>query len=329
MRDVRTGDARLDRRLLIVDKERKHRAWLSRIARSIVTSVDVLDEISSFNPSGYDLVLINRDGIEEADRMRILGGLRESRGEAGAPHPLLISSAESGYQELFQECQAYGLMNLLARNGGGVDAVELIVTMQKILKDDIFGLEKYFPWGVPERKRTIRSSEERHEIVEEAEAYARDLKVPPRLCERFCTVVDELTTNALFDAPVDEEGNRLYAHMSRSQEVKMEPGKEAVVKLCCDAYHLGVSVEDQFGALDADECVGHLVRCFRKAEARMNEKQGGAGLGLYFSFDAMSHMVVNLAKGRRTEVIGLIDVQGTYRDFASRIKSFNSFVEAS
>ena len=38
-------------------------------------------------------------------------------------------------------------------------------------------------------------------------------------------------------------------------------------------------------------------------------------------------MVINLKPGRATEILGLIDVRGTYKDFATRGKSFNVFVD--
>jgi hypothetical protein len=322
-------DARLDRRVLVLDAEDKHRAWLSRIAHSVVTTVDVRTGCeSSLDPTGYDLVVINRDGFSPVDRRKILSTLKEAReGSKRTPHPLLVSSAKQGYQELFEECEVYGLTNLLAKNEE-VDAVELIVTMQKILQNDIFGLEKYFPWGVPVRSLPLSSSADRREILREAEAYAQDLRVAPRLIEGFCVVIEELIANALFNAPVDENGKQRYAHLSRCETVTLRKGEEATVTLCCDAYHLGVSVADRFGGLDVTRCLAHLVRCFRKGADQVNDQPGGAGLGLYFSFDSLSHFVLNIAKGKQTEVIGLLSVQGSYREFANRSKSFNCFVEA-
>jgi len=38
-------------------------------------------------------------------------------------------------------------------------------------------------------------------------------------------------------------------------------------------------------------------------------------------------VIFNIVPGRRTEVIGLIDVAGTYRQSISAGKSFNLFVE--
>ena len=51
----------------------------------------------------------------------------------------------------------------------------------------------------------------------------------------------------------------------------------------------------------------------------------GHPIGLYVCFESLSHFVINLSAGKRTEVIGLIDVRGTYLDYVSEGKSFNVF----
>jgi len=43
---------------------------------------------------------------------------------------------------------AGALTNVLALNGSLPDVSDLLVTAQKFLRGDIFGLEKYFGWGV-------------------------------------------------------------------------------------------------------------------------------------------------------------------------------------
>ncbi|RYG65777.1 hypothetical protein EON77_18135 [bacterium] len=96
--------------------------------------------------------------------------------------------------------------------------------------------------------------------------------------------------------------------------------------LCCDGRRLGVAVRDPFGSLRADTVLDYLTRCFRRGPDQIDAKEGGAGLGLYFTFEALSHFVINVSPGRATEMIGLLDVSGTFKDFARRGKSFNMFV---
>jgi hypothetical protein len=41
----------------------------------------------------------------------------------------------------------------------------------------------------------------------------------------------------------------------------------------------------------------------------------------------VTQFVVNLEQGRATEIIGLIDFRGRFRDFVVRQKSFNTFLQ--
>ena len=60
---------------------------------------------------------------------------------------------------------------------------------------------------------------------------------------------------------------------------------------------------------------------------QIDQKDGGAGLGLYYIFESLNHLIVNVAPNRRTEMIGLMDISGTFRDFAERPKSLNVFIQ--
>src|SRR5262249_27584654 len=111
----------------------------------------------------------------------------------------------------------------------------------------------------------------------------------------------------------------------RTEPVQLAPGEEIVVKLCSDGRRLGISVADPFGSLSTEVIRGYLARCFRRGADMVELKPGGAGLGLFYVFEALSHFVVNLAPGVKPELVGLFDVGGSYRAHMSRSKSFNLF----
>ena len=121
---------------------------------------------------------------------------------------------------------------------------------------------------------------------------------------------------------------RSFAHVPRNVHVELYGGEEIDVKLCCDGQKLGVSVTDPFGSLTEERVLGYLAKSFRKGPDQVDKKPGGAGLGLYYVFDALSHFVINIEAGKRTEMIGLIELTTTFRDYALRAKSFNIFVAA-
>ncbi len=51
----------------------------------------------------------------------------------------------------------------------------------------------------------------------------------------------------------------------------------------------------------------HLYKGLHATD-KVDRKAGGAGLGFFQILDSLSHFVINLEKGKRTEMIGLIDL---------------------
>ncbi|MBA3394367.1 MAG: hypothetical protein H0T89_17100 [Deltaproteobacteria bacterium] len=222
---------------------------------------------------------------------------------------------------LFGERQ---LMNILARSDA-LDADELSVTLQKMLRGEIFGVDRYFRAGATTKTLAIHGTSQRDEVFEVARRFATDAGVSSRHTELFCTVVDELVTNALYNAPRDNHGRALYAHFPRTQEVTLQPDEQIDVTMCVDGQRLGIAVADPYGSLTSGTVLQYLAKCFRKGTDQLDQKDGGAGLGLYQVFESVTQFVVNLDLGKQTEIIGLIDFRGRYRDFVVRPKSINIF----
>lgn len=309
--------------VLIIDSDPRHLAGISRIIHTVVPTAQAVARLDESLPLPTDgLIVANYDGLDAAERAQLFAVATDH-----GTRLLLLHSAARDYKTLFHELEQHGLTNLLAHDRE-VSPRELIVTLQKILRHDIFGLDKYFGWGVEPFARRLQCSGETRDAVDEATRFAADLDIHPRLVANLATVVHELLTNALYNAPVDGAGAPRYAHLPRTTEVTLEPGEEVVLTICCDGEHLGVSVSDSFGAMTKDQSLDYLARCMkREADQQPRSNKGGAGLGLYMTFDSLNHLVLDIEPGVRTEVIGLIDVRGSYRDFVNRGKSFNIFVD--
>jgi hypothetical protein len=312
-----------DARVVLLDGDPMHARSVARVLRSVVASLDVQSSVDALEvDGGWDLLVANYDSVSAADRERFFDlYMRQREG-----HRLLIYTRDASRQDLPELLGRRGLQNLLALRSGD-DTEDLLVTIQKILRKDIFGIRKYFPWGATSASFTLRDSRERADVVEQVRTFAEGIGVPSRLLEQFCLVADELTSNALYNAPVDAAGQFRYAHTPRTQSVTLDQNEHVDVEVCSDGRRLGVSIADPFGSLTSERVVEYLAKCFRGGADQVDQKPGGAGLGLYQTFEALSHFVINVCQRRRTEMIGLLDVRGTYRDFVVRGKSFNIFVE--
>lgn len=309
-------------RLLLVEADAKHLRNLTRTLRATVGSVDSRENLDRLPEDGeFDLVVANYDTMQPEQRTALV---ERYGGERSGTRLLLFSAGqvESDFIQLFRDRT---LTNLVAKNSFEVDAEELIVTTRKILDQDIFGIEKYFIWGVKPLRMIVTKSSDKAEIVAAAEEYAKNLGVNPRFASLFSSVADEFVTNAVFNAPLDAEGRHRFAHKSRTDLVELDIGEQVEVKFCCDGRRLGISTADPFGSLKTERLLDYLSKCLRKGDDQVDAKEGGAGLGFYYIFDSLSHFVVNLKPGKMTEMIGIIDITGTFRDFTSKHKSFNVF----
>ncbi|MBK8481217.1 MAG: hypothetical protein IPL40_08580 [Proteobacteria bacterium] len=183
---------------------------------------------------------------------------------------------------------------------------ELVTTVAKLFTGDIFGLEKYMGWGAAIREQEIRASSEAEGIVQSACEDAARAGMPERELSSLGLLVDELCTNAVWDAPVDAGGQPRYADKSRAQPVTLAANEHVTVRYGSDGNLFGVSVADNFGRLDQDLAVRYIRKCFRRNDQQVSKNTGGAGLGLYMAFNSVSSFVINVDPGVRTEVIGLI-----------------------
>lgn len=307
-------------RVLLIEPDPQSARALSRTLRSIVGSVEVRDSLEGASLDHVDIVALAADRIVGAARA---DAARTVLAHPGRPRLLWIASSLSRVElaEMFERRQ---LMNLVARNAGHVDPSELIATLRKLLEPGVFGLDKYFAWGVESIGWQLTSSTQKDGVIVAAEEYAVGLGVQGRLALSFATVVDEFVTNAIYNAPVARDGRPRYAHLARDVEVTLDPHETVTARVCCDGERLGVAVRDGFGSITADRIVEYMAKCFG-AGNQLDDKDGGAGVGLHQAFSSLSSFVVNIERGVRTEFIGIIDIRGTYRDFAMRGKSFNVF----
>ncbi len=308
------------RRVILLEANPLQARRVERVLRATRYQVEVYPAPSAIPADATcDLLVMNHHALDESARTELL-----ERFSASACRRLVTYSGKMAKADLANLLAVHGLTNLLA--DVDVEDEQLLVTVQKILRRDVFGLDKYFPWGAESAGFELRSSMDRPVALKNVEEFTERLRIVPRLRDAIVTAAEELFTNALYDAPVDAGGHHVNAAMSRSVPVGLD-GDPIVVELRTDGRRVGISVRDPFGSLTVDQVLGYLTKCFRAGSDQVDTKPGGAGLGLYYVFESISHMVINLKPGRATEILGLIDVRGTYKDFATRGKSFNVFVD--
>ncbi len=310
-------------RALLMEKDPASAREMARVLRAIVGITDVRDDFSAIEWQGtWDLAVINYDQLDKSEKERVFARFSD----LNAAGSLLLFAGQTEREELVNLFGRHKARKLLARNGP-MHAEDLLVTVQKTMRKDIFGLDKYLGWGAHARRITVTSSTDKDLVLADCQSLADAIGLGERKTELLLTVADELTTNALYDAPVDALSRSRNAALPRSERVELAPTEEITVTIASDGRRVGISVEDPFGSLRPETVVDYLAKCFRRGGDQIDHKEGGAGLGLFYAFNSLSHFVVNIEPRKRTEFIGLIEVAGSFREFELRAKSFNVFVE--
>ncbi len=189
-----------------------------------------------------------------------------------------------------------------------VDARQITVTIEKILRADVFGIEKYVDtFGADVSTLQITDAELRDEVVENIQDYAKWLGCGRDMCNRITTVADELITNAVYNAPRDEHGQPRYASTNRREKIALDPWEYVQVRFASDGQVFALSVTDWFGGLSVNVVRKLLTRCLSN-ENQIEQKAGGAGIGMYTAFRAANQLIINVEQAERTEIIAVFEL---------------------
>jgi len=193
-------------------------------------------------------------------------------------------------------------------HGAQFDDDEFIASATKALRGNVFGLNKYFPWGVTTYSLVVKSYEQKNRAIDVLLKYAALAGVRGQVRDRIQTVADELMMNALYHAPVDADGNEKF-HGTPIKELAQLPEVSPIeVQYGSSGRYFGISVRDGGGSLSRDRAMQYLFKA-RNGVADIEKKTGGAGLGLISVLRSVSKLIFNLDPGSSTEVIGLFDIE--------------------
>lgn len=204
----------------------------------------------------------------------------------------------------FEDARVVSVMGYGAR----FDDDEFIASATKALRGNVFGLNKYFPWGVTTYSIVVRNYEQKNRAIDVLLHYATLAGVRGQVRERIQTVADELMMNALYHAPVDENGNEKYAGRPIKELAQLPEVAPIEVQYGSSGRYFGVSVRDGGGSLSRQRAMQYLLKA-KSGTADIEKKVGGAGLGLVSVLRSVSKLVFNLDPGQSTEVIGLFDME--------------------
>lgn len=193
-----------------------------------------------------------------------------------------------------------------------VDEHELIVSVTKLTKGDIFGLQKYFTWGVTLFSMKVFNYQEKAQAISYIDEAAKDSGARGQLRRKIQLAADELLINALYHAPVDESGREIFGEKTGDERVAVTLKEPVTLRYATDGRGFAIAIRDAYGSLSRERLLKYLQRS-SDTKADMETKKTGAGLGLHEVLRSASSIAWNLSPGAQTEVICLFDMEKAAR----------------
>jgi hypothetical protein len=254
---------------------------------------------------------------------------QESRRKASVPHLLqavgedgkIVIIGESIADNEFVSLMRQQPLNHIVSNGDDFDEGELVVTSVKLLKGDIFGLDKYLSWGVDVQARTVRDYDQKRQALEQISAYAKQVGARRKVAARIENVADELLMNAIYDAPTAAQ-----AGANQSWKFLSTRSKAAGLSYACDGRYFAIAVVDHYGELHKETILDNLIRA-REEGGRPRQETAGAGLGIYFVLSSVTRYIANIQPGRKTEIICLFDLRESGKEAGNCARSLHIFTD--
>jgi hypothetical protein len=206
-----------------------------------------------------------------------------------------------------------------------MSAVTVSSTVSKLLYGDLFGIDKVMPWGVRTYSMLVGDYQEKSLAIGTIGDFASAMGVRRKYREQIDQCIDEMLMNALYDAPVGEDGKPLFADVSVKERVGLKVAEKAVVQYACDGEHFAVSVRDAFGSLRKATVLSYLDKCLHASgPEQIDRKAGGAGLGLYLIANSATEVYFHIFENAATEVVCCFDLTSQ----RSQLRSFGIFEES-
>lgn len=296
-------------KLVVAHPERKAQRALQRLVGATLCPVEVVADVAALT-AAVDAQTI---AVVDASFAAANPGLRDRPARAWIAVPgegLAPAEADSVTALL-----AAGWTHVVA-HPMPILAEELLATVQKLIRDDVFGLEKYVAWGAEVRSYTLEDARDRDAAVS---ALAKDVVavgLPDRVGSLVSVIADELIANALYAAPVDGAGARFRAGEARDVSRPLTGRDVVTMRWATDARYLAIEVRDRWGSLEPGAIGGKL--------ATASKQTGESGMGMALAYACCNQFVVGCAPRALTEVIALLDVRYKPTELG-RAASFHTF----
>jgi len=180
------------------------------------------------------------------------------------------------------------------------------ITLWKVASGHVFGIEKYMPQGTEIHLLRLTSYRGRSRAIDRIISFAEQARFRASQRQSVAQVCEELLMNALYNAPVDNEGQKVFAEVEPKKRLEMKSPKPVSIRYAASGDLLALAVRDRFGTLRKETVIQYLRKCLDGRD-QIDRKTSGAGLGLYLVTSRSALYVNNIAPGVATEAVVVFD----------------------
>jgi len=299
-------------KLVVAHPERKAQRALHRLVGATLCPVEVVDNVDALVAAVDEQTIAVVDASLAIARPKLRD--QAARAWIAVPGEGLAAAEASALDVLLSAGWAHVIAHPMP-----ILAEELLATVQKLIRGDVFGLEKYVAWGAEVRSYTLEDARDRDAAVN---ALAQDViavGLPDRVGSLVSVIADELLANALYVAPIDEKGARFRKEEPRDHARALAGQDVVTVRWATDGRYLAIEVRDRWGSMDPAMIAPRLASSSKQATAE-------GGMGLPLAYACCNQFVIGTAPQRMTEVITLLDMRYKPTELG-RSASFHTFRE--
>lgn len=167
----------------------------------------------------------------------------------------------------------------------------------------------------------IYHSSEKLDILEKIRKFlVEDAAFAERVVNTVVTSLDEILMNAIYDAPLDEEGKQKFAKVTRDTPIALDEKSAVELHTGFDGEYIGFKVIDNFGSLNGVKLFKHLFATHEVNPYEVDRSVENAGLGLGNAFRMGASLMFVSQRGVRTEVMTFYKLSNSYREFKNQFR---------
>lgn len=203
--------------------------------------------------------------------------------------------------------------------------LELLTTLQKIIRKDIFGIEKYLDGGATIVSFPVMGTKSRELLVQEVDDFCKSCSLNSNTTRKAKAITEELIMNAIYDAPIAGGENRYED--KRNLPFELEPKDRSTLTIGCDSEVLLIGIRDPFGAFKREKFFDYANKIIYRYdnERLIDTKVGGAGLGIFKMLYDSNGLILNTVPAVATEVIAIIEMTLKNQAFTKMGRSLHYF----